>query len=55
LLLFLEEIVPKIAPDIAPIKVIKIVLHAANDIITPPHNKLLFLSLLNRNDNCNNY
>lgn len=54
-LLFLEGIVPKIAPDTAPIKVIKIALHAANDIITPPNNKLLFLSLLNRNDNCDNY
>lgn len=40
LFLFLEEIVPKIAPDIAPIIVIKIALHAANDIITPPSNKL---------------
>ncbi|KLA09644.1 hypothetical protein B4087_3156 [Bacillus cereus] len=35
MLLFLKEIVPKIAPDIAPIKVVKIALHAANDIITP--------------------
>lgn len=40
LLLFLEEIVPNIAPDIVPIKVIKIALHAANDIITPLNNKL---------------
>jgi len=40
-LLFLEEIVPKIAPDIAPIKIIKIALHAANDITTPPKNNLL--------------
>jgi hypothetical protein len=38
LLLFLEEIVPKIAPDIAPIKDKKIAFHAANDIITPPNN-----------------
>jgi len=41
LLLYREEIVPKIAPDIAPIKVMKIALHAANDIITPPNNKTL--------------
>ncbi len=32
LLLFLKEIVAKIAPDIAPIKVVKIALHAANDV-----------------------
>ena len=36
LLLFVKEIVAKIAPDIAPIKVVKIALHAANDIITIP-------------------
>ncbi|EEM89568.1 hypothetical protein bthur0012_23070 [Bacillus thuringiensis serovar pulsiensis BGSC 4CC1] len=54
MLLFLKEIVPKIAPDIAPIKVVKIALHAANDIITPPNNKLLFLIPFNRNDDCNN-
>ena len=54
LLLFVKEIVAKIAPDIAPIKVVKIALHAANDIITPPNNKLLFLIPFNRNDDCNN-
>lgn len=40
-LLLVEEIVPNITPEIAPIKVIKIALHAANDITTPPKNNLL--------------